>query len=104
MYYVSAVLADRLTIKSVGDDQGTLPEGIPSPGPTTPVVSVPFKGDAELAALLVSLRDHGVALGGGPAGWPPGAVFERLRDLGLVSGPYTEIVFRGPGKWETHSR
>ena len=104
MNYVSSVLNGRITIDSVGDDQATLPEGIPSPSPSIPTISVPFNGQSELAALLVKLRDHGVALGGELAGWPPAAVFEDLRDQGLVTGPYTEITFSGPGKWHTKSR
>jgi len=104
MNYVSSVLKGHITIDSVGDDQATVPGGIPSPSPSTPTVTVPFTGQSELAALLVKLRDHGVALGGDLAGWPPAAVFEHLRDQGLVTGPYIEVIFSGPGKWHTSSR
>jgi len=91
--YVSAVLGDRITIARVGDEEATLPEGISSPSPTTPVVFASFQGESELAALLGKLRDHGVALGGAMEGWPPAAVFDRFRDLGLVAGPYPELTF-----------
>ena len=77
MNYASSVLNGRITIDRVGDDQATLPEGIPSPSPSTPTSSVLFTGRSELAALLVKLRDHGVALGGDHSGWPPAAVFEH---------------------------
>jgi hypothetical protein len=51
----------------------------------------------ELPVLLERLRDAGVAFVGGSSGWPPAVVFEDLRDRGLVSGLYKEIVFRGTG-------
>jgi hypothetical protein len=104
VYYVSSVLKDIVTIKSVGDDGATLPEDLPSPEGVPPAVSVPFNGKVDLATLLGRLRDHGVALGGDHSGWPPAAVFEDLRDQGLVTGPYMELMFRGLGKWETRSR
>lgn len=55
-----------------------------------------YSSDEELAQLLSALRDHGYALVNAPSGWPPGAVFEDLRERGLVSGDYEEIVWRGP--------
>lgn len=56
--------------------------------------------DSELATLLSSLRDNGVAFAGGD-GWPPAAQFARLRDLDLLAGPYVELVWRGPAQPHT---
>lgn len=58
------------------------------------------EGDVELAGLLAALRDLGVAFAGGQ-GWPPSAQFERLRDAGLIDGPYLEVVWRGPEQPQT---
>lgn len=56
--------------------------------------------DSELATVLSSLRDNGVAFAGG-YGWPPAAQFERLRDLNLLAGLYVELVWRGPEQPQT---
>lgn len=61
---------------------------------------VQYANENELASALTSLRDAGFAFSGAPAGWPPAAVFEHLRERGLVSGRFTEVVWRGPGKPE----
>jgi hypothetical protein len=45
-------------------------------------------------ATLMALRDMGIPFGCAPAGWPPSAIFELLRDRGLVQGQYKQI-FRG---------
>lgn len=60
-----------------------------------------FSGRDEraLADLLMALRDLGLPfLGAGP-GWHPGAIFEDLRDRGLVTGSYRMIYWTGPGLW-----
>lgn len=58
------------------------------------------EGEEDLATVLTALRDLGVAFAGG-LGWPPAAQFERLRDAGMVEGPYLEVVWRGPEQPET---
>lgn len=58
-------------------------------------LEVCYDDDADLAQKLCVLRDAGVAFLGG-AGWPPGAIFEDLRDRGLVDGLYTEVTWMGP--------
>jgi hypothetical protein len=60
-------------------------------------IEITISSRDELPVLLERLRDAGVAFVGGSSGWPPAAVFEDLRDRGLVSGLYEEIVFRAPG-------
>jgi hypothetical protein len=47
--------------------------------------------DVDLAMSLMALRDIGIPFGFAPAGWPPSAVFELLRDRGLVQGHYKQI-------------
>ena len=54
-----------------------------------------WEDDKGLAVVLAALRDLGFAFAGGQ-GWPPAAQFERLRELGMVEGPYLEVVWRGP--------
>lgn len=55
--------------------------------------------DESLARCLGALRDLGVVFTGiDPAGWSPADVADSLRERGLVSGPFQEIVYvsRGP--------
>ena len=54
----------------------------------------------QLASVMVGLRDLGICFVGGPAGWPPAAVFEELREHGLVDGQYKEIIWFGENKIE----
>jgi hypothetical protein len=62
------------------------------------VWTLSYSSDEELGQLLSVLRDKGYALANAPGGWPPGAVFEDLRERGLVSGDYEEITWLGPNK------
>jgi len=57
-----------------------------------------FRSDGELAEILTALRDAGFAFAGEEAGWPPTEIFLDLRKRGLVSGPYREITWLGPGR------
>lgn len=52
--------------------------------------------DLDMAILFEKLRDHGVAFQGGQSGWPPAAIFVRLREKGLLRDPFQEAVFGGP--------
>jgi hypothetical protein len=54
--------------------------------------------DAERARLLDALRGSGLPMARGRE-WSPAEVVERLRDAGLLSGPFREIAWRGPGRW-----
>jgi hypothetical protein len=56
-----------------------------------------FAGRGELAVVMSALRDADLAFEGGP-GWPPSAVFQDLRDAGLVHGTCLEVVWTGPGQ------
>ena len=56
-----------------------------------------YSDESNLASILAALRDLGFAFMGGP-GWSPAAVFEDLREKGLLSGSYHEIVWVGPNK------
>ena len=52
-----------------------------------------YASEQELAAHFGRLRDFGLAFVGGPAGWPPAAIFRDLRDKKLLTGGFTEIVW-----------
>jgi hypothetical protein len=104
MNYVSSILGGAITIESVGEYSSPMPHDLPSPTDLNPVITIPFNGEAELARLLEKLRDSGVAFGYGSSGWPPSAIFEELRQRGLVAGPYAELAFVGSGKWTTRTR
>jgi hypothetical protein len=104
MFYVSSILNGKVTIERIGDQQWDLPAEWVVPDHSMSLYEVAFFGDAQLAKVLEKLRDRGVAFGGELSGWPPSAIFERLRALGLLHGPYTELSFRSPGNWVTRER
>lgn len=56
---------------------------------------VPAPDEEALARVLGGLRDAGVPMSGGQ-GWPPAAVFLQLREAGLLSGPFQEVVWLSP--------
>ncbi|CZF86959.1 hypothetical protein [Grimontia marina] len=45
------------------------------------------------------LRDMGGCFANGPAGWPPGAIFELLREQNKLSGDFRSISWRGPNDY-----
>ena len=104
MNYVSSVQDNSVVLTRFDNAEWDLPSSLAVPLTDTTMLSIPFTTDAEMATLLSSLRDHGLAFGSALSGWPPAAVFENLRTRGLVSGPYLELLFSGPGKWVTHRR
>ena len=57
-----------------------------------------YSDESNLASIVSALRDLGFAFMGGPAGWPPAAVFEDLREKNLLRGSYLKIVWVGPNK------
>lgn len=60
--------------------------------------------DEELAKLLMRLRDLNLLFVDSPAGWPPAAVFQDLRDKGQVSGEIQVVTWHGKGQWMTFTR
>ena len=61
-----------------------------------------FHNDESKAKMMGSLRDQGIYFSYGH-GWSPSAVFEYLRDQGLLSGKYQRISWTGPGKYQVES-
>jgi len=58
-----------------------------------------FAGDADLARILAALRELGIPLLGGPAGWPPAEVCAELRAKGLIEGDFLEALHKGRGEY-----
>jgi hypothetical protein len=101
--YVSEAAGDTVVI-SVADD--ALRRDIQSWGPHRSdgsIITAGVDSDRAKAALFAKLRDSGVAFAGGH-GWSPSAVFEELRDRGLIAGSFREIVWRKPGTWSIRER
>lgn len=69
-----------------------------------PSWTIPYATERELGAILMALRDAGVAFVGSPHGWPPAAVFEEFRQRGLIAGVYQEVTWAGPGRPATRER
>ena len=66
--------------------------------------NIGFASTEELGNLFSSLRDSDVCFAGGPAGWPPAAIFKDLRKKGLVAGCFNEIIWRGKNEFEIWSK
>ena len=54
--------------------------------------------NAAKAAIFEKLRDFGVSFSDGKE-WCPSEVFEYLREIGLISGPFYRVSWRGPGDY-----
>lgn len=54
--------------------------------------------NVEIARIFGELRKGGVAFAGGTSGWPPSEIFRDLRDKGVLTGPFFEVVWTGPGE------
>lgn len=57
---------------------------------------IDYDTEDHLAQILQHLRDADLPFAGGPAGWPPAAIAQHLRDKGKLHGPIKEISWRGP--------
>ena len=53
---------------------------------------------ASLAAAFRMLQRHDVPFADAPHGWPPAAIFDELRDAGLVEGTISRVSWHGPGR------
>jgi hypothetical protein len=89
---IEVVCADPLavrTVRSLGGRQALLFFG---------GWSLHYSSKRELAAHLAALRDARFAMAGGPAGWPPAAIFEEIRAEGKLVGTFVEICWLGSGE------
>lgn len=96
MNYVSAVLSKSVKI-SIAE---TLPPELQALGAHVDgkAAHLPFASKAELAAALTALQRAGFLFANEPAGWPPAAVFQQLRDEALVDGAVRTVSWAGPGE------
>jgi hypothetical protein len=56
---------------------------------------IPAETQTDLLSVLTDLRDSGVPFLDLPAGWPPAAVFEQMREEGKLSWTFTAVTFGG---------
>ena len=57
-----------------------------------------------LTDMLNACRDLEIAFAGGAAGWPPAEIFDNLRERGLISGKFKELLWVGQGNWKIRRR
>lgn len=99
--FIRACDADGIIVQSKTLDAAArlVPWGFNKDGSRTDhiIYSLRVDTDADKAKILAALKDMGIPFGYAPAGWPPSAVFEHLRERGLVSGPYKQIFWVGTG-------
>ena len=96
--YVTEAAGDLIEVKSV--DNGVI-DFLRSLGFTKiPDDSYKLEVSSKInkAKILGALRDRGVSFSDGH-GWCPSAVFEYLREQGLLSGEYNKISWIGSGKY-----
>jgi hypothetical protein len=60
--------------------------------------TIPFQGRKELARVLGDLRKWKFLFAYWEHGWPPGAVFEQLREEGFLAGGYQSLTWLGGGQ------
>jgi hypothetical protein len=58
-----------------------------------------YVDEHELAKKLHELNILGFLFVGEPAGWPPAAIFDHLREKKLLDDNFKEVTWRGPGDW-----
>jgi hypothetical protein len=61
------------------------------------VAVVPFRDKSELATLLTWLQSIDVPFLDAGRGWTPAAIFQSMREEGLVSGSINGIFWSEPG-------
>ncbi|WP_333679536.1 hypothetical protein [Dyella sp.] len=95
MDYVKDIRSDEIIVQC---ESPSLRKALELPGTVIDEVAVvPFRDWSELAALLTWLQSLEVPfLDAGP-GWTPAAVFQLMREEGLVSGLISGIFWSGPG-------
>ena len=96
-YYVADVQKHRLLLRCLGEhppkEPPPLNAQVAMSDPKLWIISTETKHD--LVAALSSLRDLNVPLLETPAGWPPSAVFEQLREDGEICGCFVSVTFVG---------
>jgi len=102
--YIVSVSNDRVVVIDRSDTLNmTLPRLTMSRRRSGEFV-LPVSDRALIPGILSELRDAGLAFAGAPSGWPPSEVFADLRDRGLVSGPFNELVFLSADQVELRQR
>ncbi len=98
--HVAVVLGEEVLVRVTDADARAVIRGLGGRRTLFPLRTwmIPFRGDQELATLLVALRDGGLLFGSGRQ-WPPCDVFEDLRERGLVSGKYKKVFWHSPGQF-----
>ena len=64
--------------------------------------SLPYSSDEELVGIVIGLIEKGYAFTDEPAGWPPAAIVQNLKNKGLVQRPFTAITWSGPDDYRTY--
>ena len=98
MDYVKDIRSDEIIVQC---ESPALRKELELPGTLVGSVAVvPFRDRSELARLLTWLQALDVPfLDGGP-GWTPAAVFQSMRQEGLVEGSIIGIFWSKPGSPE----
>lgn len=96
MNYVSAVLSKSVKVAVAG----AMPPELRALGAQIDdgVAQLSYASKSELAAVLTTLQRAGLLFADEPAGWPPAAVFQQLRDESLVSGEIRTVSWAGVDK------
>lgn len=99
---VVSLIIDYIRLENVSSDKA---EGIKRIGAYESKIAgetvwiIDYTNEYELANKLCELNLLSFLFAGGPAGWPPAAVFDYLREKKLIEGKFKEVTWRGPGDW-----
>jgi hypothetical protein len=98
-FYVADVQSHRVLLRSFRKEISEAPPmeaRRDSSDPQLWIISAETK-QAQIS-ILTALRDSSISMLDLPAGWPPAAVFEQLRDENKVGGKYIAVTFMGADK------
>jgi hypothetical protein len=102
--HVSDIRPDAVILRDVNHP---MPSWLAAYAPThlgREAYKISVASETRLSELLEMLRDHDFAFVGAGSGWPPAEIVADLRDRGVFSGSFNEIVFMGPGRSKIRQR
>jgi len=98
MDYVEAVLAKEVAIHCESNELKKNLEQLGAVASHSGRWLMAYDSRSELAERLSALQALDIFFLDEPAGWPPAAVYEFLRNEGLVRGDVRKISWHGPGQ------
>lgn len=100
--YIDAVQNDQVIVKSKELDkiQFLIELGFKKKWFSVDEFYMKYRSEKDLAGIFSLLNTKGFIFASDSNGWPPAAIFEYLREKGLVKGSIKKILWKGRGDFE----